>query len=204
MDRGFDRREVIDPLLQLQVRWIIRQRGDRIIMGPDGTRRSTQEWATYALQTRPERGRAVTLPVQLPWARARLWLVVPTWEPPDGDRQILLTRGLIDQRRGPRQVRHDYAYRWRAEDGARLLGQLFHFERFLVRGFAAIVRTMLVAAIVVAFLAEWLQDDDPAAEEVMQHIVRWSKGYQIPLYRLATGVRAVAAEAGIASLPNNA
>jgi len=44
----------------------------------------------------------------------------------------------------------------------------------------------------------------PVAEEVMQRIVRWKKDYQIPLYRLATGVRAVAAEAGIVSLPNNA
>lgn len=204
MDRGFDRREVIDPLLQLQVRWIIRQRGDRKIIGPDGARRATHEWATYALQTRPERGRAVTLPVQLPWTPMRLWLVVPTWAPPDGDRQILLTRGLVDQKRGPRQIRHDYAYRWRAEDGARFLGQLFHFERFLVRGFAAITRTLLIAAIAVAFLAELLRNHDPLAEGMMQRIVRWKKEYQIPLYRLAAGIRAVAAEAGVASIPNNA
>jgi len=204
MDRGFDREEVLRDLLRLQVRWIIRQRGDRHLVGPEGTTRSTQQWAQHALQTRPERGRAVTLPVRLTWNPTPLWLVIPTWEPPGGDRQILLTRGLIDQHCGPRQVRHDYACRWRAEDGARFLGQLFHFERFLVRRFVAIYRTLLIMAIAFAFLSELWSSQDPLAEAAMNRIVRWSKGFDIPVYRLAAGVRALAAEAGVAALPHNA
>ena len=204
MDRGFDRKEVIDPLLQLQVRWIIRQRGDRGLVGPDGSTRLTREWAEYALQRRLERGRAVTLPVQLTWNAKPLWLVVPTWKPPDGDRHILLTCGLVDRHCGPRQIRHDYAYRWRAEDGARFLGQIIHFERFLVRRFVAIYRTILIVAIAFAFLSELLWDEDPLAEAAIHRVVRWNKEFQIPVYQLAAGIRAIAAQAGIAALPNNA
>jgi hypothetical protein len=204
MDRGFDRKEVIDPLLCLKVRWIIRQRGDRYLIGPEGSIRSAQQWAEYALKTHPQRGRAVTLPVQLPWNPTRLWLVVPTWESPDGDRQVLLTCGLVDQRHGPRQIRYDYAYRWRAEDGARFLGQIFHFERFLVRCFVAIYRTMVLAAIALAFVSELLRDDDPLADAAMNRIVRWDREYRIPVYRVAAGIQAIAAQAGIAALPNNA
>jgi len=204
MDRGFDRREVIEPLLRLKVRWIIRQRGDRHLIGPDGSVRSTREWADCALKTRSERGRAVTLPVRLTWNPTPLWLVVPTWQPPGGDRQILLSRGLIDQRCGPRQVRHDYAYRWRAEDGARFFGQVFHFERFLVRRFVAIYRTVLIAAVAFSFLSELLADTDPLADLAMNRVLRWKTEWQIPVYRLAAGIRALAAEAGIATIANNA
>jgi hypothetical protein len=204
MDRGFDRKEVMEPLLRLKVRWIIRQRGDRHVIGPDGSLRSTQDWADYALKTRLERGRAVTLPVRLRWNPTPLWLVIPTWQPPDGQRHILLTCGLVDQRCGPRQIRHHYAYRWRAEDGARFFGQVFRFERFLVRRFVAIYRTVLIAAVAFAFLSELLQDQDPLTDAAMHRIVRWKKEWEIPIYRLADGIRAVAAEAGIATIANNA
>lgn len=204
MDRGFDRREIIDPLLRLRVRWIIRQRGDRHLIGPQGSVRSAHQWAEHALKTCPQRGRAVTLPVRLTWSPIQLWLVVPTWEPPDGDRHILLTCGLIDQHHGPRQIRYDYAYRWRAEDGARFLGQILHFERFLVRSFVAIYRTIVIAAIAFAFVSELLWNHDPLADAAINRIVRWNKGYRIPVYRAAAGIRAIAAQAGVAALPNNA
>jgi hypothetical protein len=38
----------------------------------------------------------------------------------------------------------------------------------------------------------------------MNRIVRWNKEYRIPVYRAAAGIQAIAAQAGVAALPNNA
>ena len=128
-DRGGDRPHILSALLTVQSRWIVRLREDRPLVGSQGEIRSAGQWADWALANRPERGRAVTLPVYLP-ARdvpqvkpaVKLWLVVPTYTFGRDERWVLLTRGLIDEHAGPRQVRHDYALRWRAEDAKRFLG----------------------------------------------------------------------------------
>lgn len=66
LDRGGDRPEILADLLRVQPRWIVRLREDRGLIGPGGWRHPAGYWADWALKRRPERGRAVTLPVSLP------------------------------------------------------------------------------------------------------------------------------------------
>ena len=214
IDRGGDRPEVFASLLRVQPRWIVRLRQDRPLMGPDGTARSAGQWADWALVNRPERGRTVTLPVQLPLEDVLqpegpqpLWLVVPTYTfARNGQRErwILLTRGLIDDRVGPRQVRYDYALRWRAEDGKRMLGQIWHVERFLTRSFLALERMLWCVCLAGGFLA-MLQREVPAlCDQLESEVLYHDKPPKIPGYRLARGLQAVAAYATGTPMLNNA
>lgn len=210
-DRGGDRPEILSAWLRTQPRWVIRLREDRRLIGPDGSVRSAGAWADWALRQRPPRGRAVTLPVRLVaknipqyGADPRLWLVVPTYTFAGGDRWVLLTRGLIQQRASPRQVRHDYALRWRSEDAKRFLGQLWHVEQFLVRSFLALERMLGCVVAAAGFLAT-LQREEPAlCRQLQSQLLYWDTTFKIPGYRLARGLRTAAARYGPAAMPCNA
>jgi hypothetical protein len=210
-DRGGDRPEVLSCWLRSQDRWVIRLREDRSLMGPDGSRRSAGQWADLALRERPPRGRAVTLPVRLPPDQvkqlgppARLWLVIPTYTYGNNERWVLLTRGLIDHHTGPREVRHDYALRWRSEDGKRLLGQVWHVERFLTRSFLALERMLWCVVAAGGFLAELEQDEPELAKQVKKAVLYWEKPPVIHEYRMARGLATVAARNGYVAVANNA
>lgn len=210
-DRGGDRPEVLSCWLRSQDRWIIRLRNDRPLLGPDGTLRPAGQWADWALAQRPERGRAVTLPVRLPPDQvkqlgppARLWLVVPTYTFGSGERWILLTKGRIDDHAGPRQVRHEYAARWRSEDAKRLLGQVWHVEQFLTRSFLALERMLWCVVAAGGFLAELEQDEPTLTDHVRKAVLYWDKPPVIHEYRMARGLTAVAARNGVAVVANNA
>lgn len=199
MDRGGDRPEILSDLLRVQPRWIVRLREDRGLVGPDGTRRPAGEWANSALAHRPERGRAVTLPVRLPPDEVRqygppppLHLVVPTYTFGNDERWVLLTCGLIDQHTGPRQVRYDYALRWRAEDGKRFLGQVWHVERFMTRSFLALERMLWCVVLASGFVAMLQREHARVCEHMNRQLLYHEKAFKIPGYRLARGLQAVA------------
>jgi len=210
-DRGGDRPEVLSCWLRSQDRWIIRLREDRPLLGPDGSVRPAGQWADLALMERPERGRAVTLPVRLPPDQvkqlgppARLWLVVPTYTYGNNQRWVLLTRGLIDQHAGPREVRHEYALRWRSEDAKRLLGQIWHVERFLTQSFLALERMLWCVVAAGGFVAELEQNEPKLAGYLNEAVLYWDKPPVIHEYRMARGLTAVAAQNGWVALANNA
>jgi len=201
-DRGGDRPSVLSTWLRIQPRWIIRLRGDRGLIGPDGSLRPAQAWADWALRQRTEHGHAVTLKVALPRDRIAqgpdpppLWLVVPSYTSADGQSWLLLTCGLIDRHAGPRQIRHDYAFRWRAEDAKRFLGQVWHVEHFLVRSFVALQRTLLCVILAGHFLATLQRDYPHLSEQLQSQGLYWDKPYRIPAYRLARGLRFAACQA---------
>jgi hypothetical protein len=141
----------------------------------------------------------------------RLWLVVPTYTfPRDGkqERWILLTRGLVDQHVGPRQVRYGYALRWRAEDGKRFLGQIWHAERFLTRSFLALERMLWCACLAGGFLAMLRREEPQLTEQLDKEVLHWDKPdpVKVPGYRMARGIQAAALRTRSLPMPvlNNA
>ena len=214
IDRGADRPAILSGLLRVQKRWIVRLREDRQLIGPDGTRHSAGQWADWALAHQPQRGRAVTLPVQLPaeqipqfGSSPSLHLVVPTYSfirNGKPDRWVLLTCGLIGHHVGPRQVRYDYALRWRAEDAKRFLGQIWHVERFLTRSFLALERMLWCLVLANGFLARLQCRAPRLSRQLETEVVYWDKPYKISGYRMARGLQAIAGQAGCLALPNNA
>jgi hypothetical protein len=216
-DRGADRPEILSAFLQIQPRWIIRLREDRGLIGPDGTRRSAGAWADWALAHRNPRGHAVTLPVSLPredvWQTPhppRLDLLVPTYTFGNDERWVLLTCGLFsgpaELRQGPRQGRHGYALRWRAEDAKRMLGQIWHVERFLVRSFLAIERLLWCVVAAGGFLAMLRWEESELVGELQSEVLYHEQNIPclIPDYRLARGIQTAAAQGGVVAMLNNA
>ena len=209
IDRGGDRPEVFKPLLLCQQRWIVRLREDRPLIGPDGTIRSAGQWADEALLTRPERGRAVTLPVKLPLAKDRmsetLHLVVTTYRfGKKQERWVLLTRGLIGHQVGPRQVRRMYARRWRAEDAKRFFGQLWHVERFLTRSYVALERMLGCVTAAGGFLADLQRGNPDLAQALQQEVTYLDTQEKVPCYRMARGIQVLALRQFPSSVLQNA
>lgn len=214
IDRGGDRPTTLSTLLRMQKKWIVRLRGDRKLIGPDNSIRSAQDWANHALLTRPPRGHAVTLKVRLPpqdipqhGPVPTLWLVVPTREfirNNKPERWLLLCCGLIDQHAGPRQIRHDYALRWRAEDAKRFIGQLLHVETFLTRSMLALERMLCCVCLAAAFLAMLQRDEPHYCEQLEAAPVHWRDDDKIPAYRLARGVQALTMRTGHTFVTTNA
>lgn len=214
IDRGADRPEILSALLRVQRRWIVRLREDRGLIGPDGRLLSAGQWATWALAQRNVRGNAVTLAVSLPPDQIRqfgttpnLHLVVPTytfWRNGKQERWLLLTCGLIGHHVGPRQVRYDYALRWRAEDAKRFLGQVCRIERFMVRSFVAIERMLWCVTLAGGFLSELQRHEPHLSQQLQEEVVYWDKDVTLPVYRLAHGLHALCTRAGPATLTINA
>jgi hypothetical protein len=201
IDRGGDRPEVFKSLLLLQNRWIVRLNENRPLIGPDGACKPAGAWADEALLTRPERGKAVTLPVKLPSesggpasAGEKLHLVVSTYRfGKNNERLVLLTRGLIGQKVGPKQVRRMYARRWRAEDAKRFFGQLWHVERFLTRSYLALQRMLLCVTCAGGFLAALQREEPELVEQIQrQGVLYTNQEEKVPCYRLARGLLALA------------
>jgi len=197
MDRGGDRPEVFKPLLLIQRRWIVRLRQDRKLVGSDGTVGSAGAWAEQALLTRPERGRCVTLAVKLPPevdpTGTPLHLVVTTYRfGKKHEPLMLLTRGLIGQHVGPRQIRRMYARRWRAEDAKRFFGQLWHVERFLTRSYVALERMLGCVTAAGGFLADLQRANPDLANELQKEVTYLDDQEKVPCYRLARGIQALA------------
>lgn len=214
IDRGADRPEILSALLRVQKRWIVRLREDRALVGPGGRVMSAGRWADWALANRNVRGNAVTLEVSLPLEDVpqyeeppKLFLVVPTYtffRNGKEERWVLLTCGLIGHHVGPRQVRYDYALRWRAEDGKRFLGQVCHVERFLTGSFVALERMLWCVSLAGGFLS-YLQREEPSlCEQLQQEVLYWDKDAVLPVYRLAHGLHALTTRSGPATLAVNA
>jgi len=209
VDRGADRPEVLSALLRVQRRWVVRLRQDRALLGPDGRVMSAGRWAEWALANRAARGNAVTLAVSLPPDQVpqygtppKLHLVVPTHtflRNGKVERWLLLTCGLIGHHVGPRQVRYDYALRWRAEDGKRFLGQVCRVERFMVRSFTAVERVLWCATLAGGFLSHLQREEPDLSRELQEEVLYEDTDVVLPVYRLARGLHALAARHGPAA-----
>jgi hypothetical protein len=214
IDRGADRPEVLSQLLRVQKRWIVRLRGDRPLLGPDGRLLSAVQWGDWALANLRPRGNAVTLAVSLPpdqvpqyGTAPKLHLVTPTYtffRNGREERWLLLTCGLIGHQVGPRQVRYDYALRWRAEDAKRFLGQVCRVEKFMVRSFAALERLLWCVTLAGGFLSHLQRQEADLCQELCQEVLYMDKEVVLPVYRLARGLHTLCTRCGPAALAVNA
>jgi hypothetical protein len=137
----------------------------------------------------------------------KLWLEVPDYtfiRNGKEERWILLTCGLIGHQVGPRQIRHDYGLRWRAEDGKRFLGQVGHVERFLVRSFVALERTLCCVSLAGGFLSFLQREEPQLSQDLQEELLHWEKPFKLPVYRLAHGLQSLTTRSGHTAMPVNA
>jgi len=161
LDRGFDRRELFETLVQQNVAFVVRQRGDRMVRTADGrTRLLTEVVAEHRCPRRrvwPPGGVTATVEVWLPEVCPEPFLVVIGWKVPNSDRPLILLVSPAARRVGRRGRWFVRAYlrRWGVEDATRGLKQLFAVEGFLVRSWTAIRRLLWLVAWAFWWLNLW-------------------------------------------------
>jgi len=125
LDRGFDRRELFEPLVRNGVAFVVRQRGDRTVRTADGRDVSVEALVAEQTCPRPRRwpkgGVSVTVEVWLPEVGPDPFLLVIGWRVPGSERPLVL---LVSPkaRRGGRTGKwfvRAYHKRWGAEDASR-------------------------------------------------------------------------------------
>jgi hypothetical protein len=160
-DRGADRRELLVPLLSWGLGFIIRQRGDRMIVTADGRMLLEEQLAQEIYQKqRPRRwpfgGWTITMPVRLPDAPQHELLLVLHWKRADLPPLMLLVSpaARLPTRTGAWFVKA-YRRRWGVEDATWGIKQRFHLEGFLVRSWRSIRRLILLVAVAFYWLNLW-------------------------------------------------
>ncbi len=161
LDRGFDRRELLVPMLRMSMTFIVRQRGARNIVPLGGEEMSVKQRVAEALRDEPPArwpadGWSYTEPVTLPESPEEELLLVACWRLPDSEPLLLLVspRARRAGRTGKWFVK-SYRRRWGAEDATRGIKQCFHLEGFLVRSWRSIRRLIWFVAIVFYWLNLW-------------------------------------------------
>jgi len=164
LDRGFDRRELLVPMLKAKMAFVVRQRGDRHVWTMDAQLMSVQQRAAMVYQQqRPERwpcsGWTYTETVFLPEAPEQGLLLVLSWRLPDSSPLMLLVSPQARRpgRTGAWFVRA-YRRRWGVEDATWGIKQRFHLEQFLVRSWRSIRRLICLVALAFFWLNLWGED----------------------------------------------
>jgi hypothetical protein len=164
LDRGFDRRELMVPMLRMEAAFVVRQRGDRYIVTAGGRQLSVQERAAeiyqrYCPSRWPIGGWTCTDTVTLPEAPHREFLLVVSWRIPGATPLMLLVspQARLSGRTGTWFVKA-YRRRWGVEDATWGIKQRFHLEDFLVRSWRSIRRLISLVAVAFFWLNLWGED----------------------------------------------
>lgn len=161
LDRGFDRRELFEPLVRHEVAFVVRQRGDRTVRTADGRDLSVEALVTQRVCPSPRRwptgGVSVTIEVWLPEVGPDPFSLVIGWRVPQSERPLVLLVSPKARRSGRTGKWFVRAYhkRWGVEDATRGIKQQFRVEAFLVRSWVAIRRLLWLVAWAFWWLNLW-------------------------------------------------
>jgi hypothetical protein len=149
-DRGFDRLNLIEPFLGSKRHFIIRQRGDRMVVLANGVHiilrdlvehlfAETGSWLVYT--------RLYLLSVRKP-------LYVVAYQTPGYDEPvILLSDMVVENFELALRIRSRYAQRWDCETSIQFLKSRMHLERFAVRRYRSMQRLVFLASLAMGFLS---------------------------------------------------
>jgi hypothetical protein len=175
LDRGFDRRELLEPMLKWQMAFVVRQRGDRHIVTRDGREVSVRQRAQEVeeqggAQPWPSRGWVYSEPVFLPELPEEELLLVVFWRVVHHEPLMLLVspRARRAGRTGWWYVQA-YRRRWGVEDANRGIKQRFHLEHFLVRSWRSLCRLICLVALAFFWLNLWGEEEYARLREAFLH-----------------------------------
>ena len=164
LDRGFDRRELFEPLVRNEVAFVVRQRGDRTVRTADGRDASAEALVAQHPCPSPRRwpkgGASVTCRVWLPEVGPDPFVLVIGWRVPKSERPLVLLVRPKARRGGRTGTWFVRAYHKRrgVEDAIRGIKQQFRLEEFLVRSWVSIRRLLWLVAWAFWWLNLWGQE----------------------------------------------
>ena len=166
IDRGGDRYKILKPLLQRELRFVIRQKGDRHVILPGGRTvrlRNAVRWCKTTLRYNVvvERGGYKEekqlglgcLPVRLPKVPDEpLWLVVIRGF---GEQPILLLTNVQPEegREYPKRIAEIYLTRWKCDESYRFMKQAYNLEDVRVRRYVSLRNTYVLLHSIVYFVS---------------------------------------------------
>ena len=205
MDRGGDREEVLQPLLEGQHAFLIRQRGDRhLICGgsqPSGKQMASKCRLPYRETVIQETSKAEQVyhldfgvrGVRLPGFDPKLSLMVVAGFR-DKPLLLLTTRAVTRSRKSLGRVVESYRARWRVEETIRFIKQSYQLEDIRLLRYRWL-RSMAVLVMAVADFACVYLGKSIKLRILAQHIQQAAKRiYGIPEFRfcaLADGIKQV-------------
>jgi len=149
-DRGFDRLSLIEPFLASKRHFIIRQRGDRMVVLDNGVRiilcdlvehlfAQTGHWLVYRKLYLPDSPKP---------------LYVVAYRTAGYDKPvILLTDMVAEDFELALQIRNRFTRRWDCETSIEFLKSKIGLERFAVRRYKSIQRLIFLAGLAMGFLS---------------------------------------------------
>lgn len=151
-DRGFDRWNIIEPFLALKRHFIIRQRGDRMVVVDNGVHIILRDLVEHLFADNPGQW-LVYRKVYLPDTDKPLYVVAYHTKGYD-EPVILLTDMVVENFEQALQIRNRYARRWvGCESSVEFLKSQIGIERFAVRRYKSMQQLIFLASLAMGFLS---------------------------------------------------
>ena len=164
IDRGGDRKKLIKLMLSKNLRFIIRLKGDRLMILGNNRRMKALDIAVETIEYNQKykleidnqgfkEKRVVELGrkrIRIPGTKKKLWLVAVRGF---GNRPMIL---LTNAEKNPVIILEMYLTRWKVEESIRFLKQEYNLEDIRVRNYAALRNTVVFLSAVFYFLSVYL------------------------------------------------
>jgi len=190
-DRGFDRLNLLETWISQSCNFVVRQRGDRCVVTPNGVRIIVSDLVEHLRQQRATtavRCNVVFCKVRLPDNPKSLY-VVSSWLPGKDRPLILLTSMVVENIEQAGDVIRHYKQRWVCEEAGRFLKSHVGLERFRIRRYEAIQRLVILAMLAMAFLTWILLRSRQLAGSIFSLTSRFRKKSKFVYYRLLDGLQ---------------
>lgn len=191
-DAGLDRLEAYEMWFSLNAPFVVRQRGDRTIITPNGTAMILRDYVDHLYQQGAQQVgncRIVWSRVHLPGHPTRPLYLVASWRAGRDEPLMLLTTLVVETLDQARQVLRYYRQRWACEEAAQFLKSRIGLERFRVRRYEAMRRLMILAMWAMAFLTWILLHRRDLTKRLLAWTSRFRRERPFLYYRLLDGLQ---------------
>lgn len=193
-DRGFDGLNYYETWFSEKCHFVVRQRGDRFVVLPNGVRIMQTDLVEQMRQRQIAAGLAcdiVFCKVRLPDNQRQLYLVA-SWLPGIEEPLILLTTLVVENIEQAKQIIWYYKQRWSCEEASRFLKSRVSFERFRIRRYEAIQRLAILAMLAMGFLSWIFLRSKRLVCGLFGFTSRFRKESKFAYYRLLDGLQTFA------------
>lgn len=193
-DRGFDGLQTYETCFSLKCHFVVRQRGDRMVVTTSGVRIVLRDLVERLQHQQAQAGGLsglVFCPIRLP-ERSEVLYVVASWRNGSDEPLMLLTNLAVSHLQQARQILWYYQRRWACEEAGRFLKSRVGLERFCIRRYQAIQRLVTLAMFAMGFLT-WLSlKPTQLIHNLWHYTSRFRKNSPFIYYRLLDSLQNLA------------
>jgi hypothetical protein len=190
-DRDFDALNLYQIWFSRKCHFVIRQRGDRHVVTPNGVHILQRDLVEYLRQRAAQTDtntNTVFCKVLLPNNQRALYLVA-SWRAGCDEPLLLLTTLVVENLEQAEQIIWYYKQRWVCEEASQFLKSQVGLECFRIRRYEAIQRLLILAMLAMGFLT-WVLLRSRCLEKALYRFTsRFRKQPQFVYYRLLEGLQ---------------